>query len=870
MAGITPMMEQYFGIKERYKYCLLFYRLGDFYELFYDDARIASRELDLVLTSRACGNGEKAPMCGVQFSHADKYIAKLIDKGYKVAICEQTEDPRKAKGLVKRDVIRVITPGTVLDSSILDEDKHNYIMSLFQNVDGYGVASCDVSTGDMQVIGIDIKEPNRVIDEIARLMPSEIIANEGFELKEQVENVFDKSVGSYEERAFSYQNANICLCNHFATLNLAGFGIEGDRPCVCAGGALMSYLMDTQKNSLSHISNIRRYSYGKYMSLDISSRRNLELTETIRDKSKRGSLLWVLDRTKTAMGARYLRGMVERPLTDVAEINKRLECVESFKNNPISRGELRDALDNIYDIERIIGRVVYGNANARDLIALKSSLERVPDVKRLVSEYFSGELCERLCGDIDTLEDVCSWIDESITPEPPFTLREGGIIKAGYNEELDRLRGAKSEGAKWLLELESREKELTGIPKLRVKYDNTLGYYLEVTNSMLDKVPQDRYIFLKTLKSSVRYTTAELKELSESIVGSDDKAAALEYELFTAVRNRVSGEFDRIKSTANALAAVDAMQSLGEVAEKNSYSKPVVDENYILEIKGGRHPVVEQVSKEQFIPNDTYMDMGSYVDIITGPNMAGKSTYMRQCALIVLMAQIGSFVPAESSHIGVVDRIFTRVGASDDLATGQSTFMVEMSEVANILNNAGANSLLVLDEIGRGTATFDGLSIAWAVIEYIAEKIGARTLFATHYHELTELEGKVDGVSNYCVSVKEQDGKVIFLRKIVRGSNKSSYGVYVARLAGVPAEVADRADSILSVFNEDKGAKDIVKAEGDEEEDFLYDFTPCTPEKIFIDELTLDFDSLDIDNMTPFEAMKKLYDVKSKIEDIKK
>ncbi len=861
MAKLTPMMEQYMQIKENYKYCLLFYRLGDFYELFYDDAVIASKELDIALTGKDCGQEERAPMCGVPYHSVDGYIAKLIEKGYKVAICEQTEDPKQAKGIVKREVIRIVTPGTVLDTNVLDESKNNYIMCIYKNTDGYGVASCDVSTGEFQVTGIDSSLDNKVIDEIARFMPSEIIYRDKAEILDKIGRIFDANLNEYSQWAFDYQNANICLCNHFKTLNLAGFGLENDRPCVCAAGALLQYLIETQKNNLSHISSIKKYASNKYMVLDISSRKNLELTQTIRDKSKKGSLLWVVDKTKTAMGARLLRKWLEQPLIDTDEIEKRLNAVESFKNNPFGREDLKELLNTVHDIERLMSKAVYGTANAKDLAALRSSFQYLPDIKNNLNEY-SCDYIREIYNGFDCLEDIYELIFNGIADEPPFSVREGEIIKKGYNDEVDRLRSAKTEGTGWLTELEAREKQETGIPKLRIKYNKIFGYCIEVTNSYKDKVPE-RYIRKQTLANAERYITPELKEIEDTILGADEKVVALEYDIFCEIRNKIAQKVERIQKTAYLISLIDVLQSLGEVADKNGYVKPVVNNSGVINIKEGRHPVVEKVSKEAFIPNNTYLDSEERLAIITGPNMAGKSTYMRQTALLVLMAQIGSFVPAESAEIGITDRIFTRVGASDDLATGQSTFMVEMVEVANILNNATDKSLLILDEIGRGTSTFDGLSIAWAVLEFIANKIKARTLFATHYHELTELEGKVKGVKNYCVSVKEQGEDVIFLRKIVQGGTDRSYGVHVAKLAGVPKSVVRRANSILKILSDEDKTVNV-----EDGFDYDYDDEPVGKKIQALNEISEDFKAMDLNNITPFEAMKKLYDIKKKIESV--
>ncbi len=847
-------------VKEKYKYCLLFYRLGDFYELFYDDAIIASRELEITLTGKDCGQEERAPMCGVPFHSADGYIAKLIEKGYKVAICEQTEDPKQAKGIVKREVIRVVTPGTVLDTNVLDESRNNYIMCIFKNTEGYGVSVCDVSTGEFMVTEFDKDMASKVIDEIARFNPAEIICNDTVDPDEKISNIFNIKLNRYSGWAFDYQNANICLCNHFKTLNLAGFGLEDNRLCVCAAGALMQYLTETQMNNLSHILNIKKYLLNKFMVLDISSRRNLELTETMRDKSKKGSLLWVLDRTKTAMGARLLRRWIEQPLIDSDEIQERLDAVESLKDNVFEREELKEILNTIYDIERLMGRVIYATANAKDLIALRDSFKYLPSLKNVISS-FKCKYVNDIYDDFDCLEDIFDLIDKSINPEPPFSLREGKLIRDGYSEEVDKLNEAKKNGTAWLKELEEKEKEETGIKGLRIKFNKVFGYSIEVTNSYKDSVP-DRYIRKQTLTNAERYITPELKEIEETILGADERVVALEYELFCNIRSRVAANVNRIKKTAEYISMIDAVMSLGEVADKNNYVKPEVNNGSVIDIKNGRHPVVEKLSKEGFIPNDTYLDGDeNTLLIITGPNMAGKSTYMRQTALIVLMAQIGSFIPADSGEIGITDRIFTRVGASDDLATGQSTFMIEMVEVANILNNASRNSLLILDEIGRGTSTFDGLSIAWAVLEYIAKKIGARTLFATHYHELTELEGKVKGVKNYCVSVREQGEDIIFLRKIISGGTDSSYGVHVAKLAGVPPIVVKRANKILSALGTTNTAGNLSANEND----YSYDDEPYDDKIIFLNELAEEFGNMDINSITPFEAMKKLYDIKDKL-----
>ncbi len=850
-AGLTPMMEQYMSIKEQYKHCLLFYRLGDFYELFFDDALVASKELELTLTGKDCGLEERAPMCGVPFHSAESYISRLVENGYKVAVCEQTEDPKQAKGIVKREVIRIVTPGTLLDTGVLDESRNNYITCICKNADGYGVATCDVTTGDMLVT--DCTEKRTVIDELARFTPAEIIVNAACDLLEDIERIFDKKPACYDETAFDYRVADVCLCNHFSVINLEGYGIADKRSCVSASGALMSYLSVTQMNALEHISSLRYYNSGKYMLLDISSRRNLELTKTMRDGAKKGSLLWVIDKTKTAMGARQLRNWTEQPLKEPAAINKRLDCVESFTSSAMERDELTELLSKVYDIERIMAKIIYATNNARDLTALKQSLGILPSLK----EHLLKNKCEyvrRLGEELDPVEDIFALIDEAIDEDAPFSVREGGMIKAGYNKEVDDLRNAKNSGTQWLTELERTERERTGIKNLRVKFNKVFGYFIEVTNSYKDMVPET-YVRKQTLTNCERYITDELKKLEDSILGADEKLNTLEYELFSAVRRKTAEQVERINASAKKVGITDALISLADVAVRNNYVRPAVNESGVIDIKDGRHPVVEAVSKQQFIPNDIYLDRSdNRLNIITGPNMAGKSTYMRQCALIVLLAQMGSFVPARSANIGVCDRIFTRVGASDDLATGQSTFMVEMVEVASILNNATSNSLLILDEIGRGTSTYDGLSIAWAVLEYINEKIGARTLFATHYHELTDLEGKTAGIVNKSVSVKEKDGDVIFLRKIVNGGADKSYGVHVAGLAGVPDAVLSRANDILYTLT--------LQKEGMQMPDPTQIVHKEEKTDPVLEELRKSLLNEDINNMTPIQAMQKLYEIK--------
>ncbi|MFR4985829.1 MAG: DNA mismatch repair protein MutS [Lachnospirales bacterium] len=879
MIEYTPMMSQYLEIKENYKDCLLFFRLGDFYELFFEDAVITVSELDIALTKKSCGkkDGEplKVDMCGVPFHSADGYIAKLIEKGHKVAICEQVEDPKNMSGkIVKRDVVRVVTAGTVIDTNILEESKNNYIMCLFENKAGIGVSVCDVSTGEFLTIQFSLSEKSKVIDEIAKYNPSEIICNSKFSLVSNVEKVFGIKIYNCLDFYFEIDNAKDTLLKHFDVLNLSGFGIDEEPILISVSGALMRYLLDTQKNNLSHISNVKKYTTNKYMSLDISSRRNLELTETIREKSKKGSLLWVLDKTKTPMGARLIRKWIEQPLIDKEDIENRLLAVEYIKNNTLDKIDLIDYLSKIKDMERLIGKISYQTANARDLISLKNSFKNLPEIKQILLKS-NTQLIKNICDDFDTLEDLYSIICSAIQEEPPFSIREGDLIKDGFNEQIDKFREAKNKGTSWLLDLEEKEREKTGIKNIKIRYNKVFGYYIEVTNSYLSLVPDD-YIRKQTLANCERFITEELKKIEEAILGADEKLVEIEYEEFCKVRNHLADNIGRIQKMANIIATLDVLLSFAEVAIKNNYKKPNVldDKNGNINISLGRHPVVELLVEDSFIPNNTMLDKEkNRLAIITGPNMAGKSTYMRQVALIVLMAQIGSFVPCDDADICIVDRIFTRVGASDDLATGQSTFMVEMSEVANILNNATDKSLLILDEIGRGTSTFDGLSIAWAVLEHIAERIGARTLFATHYHELTEIEGKIDGVNNYCVEIKDNGDDIIFLRKIIKGGATSSYGIHVAKLAGIPSRVIDRANEILEILNVCDATKTSnvniqnLDEKNQDEEDFYYNASTKRT-ILFVDELEKEFKSLDIDNISPREAWQKLFEIKSKLQNL--
>ncbi len=797
---MTPMMKVYCETKEKYKDCILFYRLGDFYEMFFEDALIASKELEITLTGKDCGLEERAPMCGVPFHAVDGYLNKLVSKGYKVAICEQLEDPKQAKGLVKRDVIRVVTPGTNLDAQALDESRNNYLMCIICMEDRYGLSVADISTGEYLVTELDGEK--KLLDEINKFSPSEIICNHSFYVSgvdiEDMKERLHISVFSLDSWYFDDALCARNLMEHFHVSSLSGLGLDAYSCGIIAAGALLQYLIETQKTSIANLTALTPYSISKYMVLDSSTRRNLELCETLREKNKRGSLLWVLDKTKTAMGARMLRRYLEQPLIEKEEIMQRLDAVEELKDNAITREELREYLNPVYDLERLISRISYQTANPRDLVAFKTSLSMLPHIKYIMKSLQSPLLVQ-LQEEMDELADLFALVDTAIVDEPPISIRDGGFIKEGYNEEVDRLRHAKTEGKSWLAKLEAEEREKTGIKTMKVKYNKVFGYYLEVTNSYKDMVP-DYYTRKQTLTNAERYITPELKELEETILGSEDKLTALEYDLYVEVRGKIADEILRIQKTAHAIAGVDVFASLALVAERGNYVKPSINEKGVLDIKNGRHPVVEKmIPNDMFIANDTYLDNGkNRISIITGPNMAGKSTYMRQTALIVLMAQIGSFVPADAAKIGLVDRIFTRVGASDDLASGQSTFMVEMTEVANILRNATRNSLLILDEIGRGTSTFDGLSIAWAVVEYISNPklLGAKTLFATHYHELTELEGKLPGVNNYCIAVKENGDDIVFLRKIIQGGADKSYGIQVAKLAGVPDMVIERAKEL--------------------------------------------------------------------------
>lgn len=876
--ALTPMMQKYLETKEQYKDCIIFYRLGDFYEMFFDDAILVSKELEITLTGKSCGLEERAPMCGVPYHAVDSYLNRLVKNGHKVAIVEQVEDPALAKGLVKREVTRIVTPGTNLDTSAIDEGKYNYLMSIVCLSDSFGVSVVDITTGDYYVT--EVHTLRAIVDEINKFMPSEIICNDAFLMSgvdiDDLKNRLGITIFALDSWFFDDDACQDALRRHFKVYDLSGLGIN-DYPCgVVAAGAIMQYLIETQKTSLAHLTRIIPYSTNKFMILDTSTRRNLELCETLREKQKRGSLLWVLDKTKTAMGARLLRNYIEQPLINKEEIVARQNVISEFNKHLITRDEVREYLSPIYDLERLISKISYKSANPRDLIAFKNSLSMLPHIKGLLGEL-NSDLITEINEQLDTLEDLTQLVEEAINEEPPIVIKEGGIIKTGYNEEVDRLRSAKTEGKTWLAELENEERETTGIKNLKVKYNKVFGYYLEVTNSYKELVPE-HYIRKQTLANAERYTTAKLKELEDVILGAEDKLFSLEYNLFSDIRDRISEQVERIQKTAKAVAQIDVFSSLAYVAEKNDFVKPKINEKGIIDIKDGRHPVVEKmITDNMFITNDTYLDNSdNRVSIITGPNMAGKSTYMRQTALIVLMAQIGSFVPASSANIGICDKIFTRVGASDDLASGQSTFMVEMTEVANILRNATNRSLLILDEIGRGTSTFDGLSIAWAVVEHICDikKLGAKTLFATHYHELTELEGTLKGVNNYCISVKEQGDDIVFLRKIVKGGADKSYGIQVAKLAGVPDTVISRAkELVLELSNADISARAKDIANGYKNNSSYLDVKNNVEiqqmslfDTVREDDIIKELSDLDLGEMTPIEALNILYKLQNKLK----
>ncbi len=874
------MMQKYMETKEQYKDCILFYRLGDFYEMFFDDALTASKELEITLTGKSCGLEERAPMCGVPYHAVEGYLSKLVSKGYKVAICEQVEDPKLAKGLVKREVVRVVTPGTNINMQSLDATKNNYLLCIAYTTNKIGISAADVTTGDYYVTEVD--DTKKLMDELMKYEPSEIICNDAFLVSgvdvDDLRGRLHISLNVLDAHLFDDDGCRKVLMRHFKVNTLIGLGIEDFPVGMIAAGALLQYLYQTQKTELEHFTHIYPYLTSKYMLLDSSTRRNLELTETLREKQKRGSLLWVLDKTKTAMGGRMLRSYIEQPLIEKAEMERRLDAIEELNKDSVSRDEIREYLNPIYDLERLLSKVTYKTANPRDLIAFRNSLEMLPHI-RTVLEGFSKEELVGIHNDMESLEDICGLIAGAIEEEPPISVREGGIIKDGFDETIDRLRSAKHDGKQWLAQLEEQDRERTGIKNLKIKYNKVFGYYFEVTNSYKDMVPED-YIRKQTLANAERYTTPRLKELEDTILNAEDKLQNLEYDLFCKIRDSIAMELERIQRTAKAVARLDVYASLSLVSERNHYVRPKLNEKGIIDIKDGRHPVVEQmITNDMFIANDTYLDNGSHcISVITGPNMAGKSTYMRQSALIVLLAQIGCFVPAKSANIGIVDRIFTRVGASDDLASGQSTFMVEMNEVANILRNATSNSLLILDEIGRGTSTFDGLSIAWAVIEHISNRklLGAKTLFATHYHELTELEGKMNNVNNYCIAVKECGDDIVFLRKIVKGGADKSYGIQVAKLAGVPDMVIDRAKEIVEQLSDNDITEKVqsiaidTKGENKAKKQPKYDEVDLAQMSLFdtvTDEDVLkELMDVEVSTMTPLDALNTLYRLQNKLK----
>lgn len=872
MAELTPMMKQYMEIKNENKDSILFYRIGDFYEMFFDDALIASKELEITLTGRDCGLEERAPMCGVPFHAAETYISRLVSKGYKVAICEQLEDPKTAKGIVKRGVIRIVTPGTVIDSNMLEERKNNYIMCIYKSGIYYGISVTDITTGEFYAS--QIKEVNNfplLLDEIARFSPSEIIINTMMEksteelskIKERFENVyisnfkdefFKEDYEDLKER-FQIKNKNQEIITNFENWTLT----------ICSINALVEYINQTQMTSLEHINKIEIYTVSKYMALDINARRNLEITERMRDKSKKGTLLWVLDKTSTSMGGRLLRRWLSDPLIDAREINQRLDSVQELKDSIMLRGEITESLKKVYDIERLAGKMAYGNGTPRDMITLKNSLSKLPEVKSVLSNCKST-LLQNIYKNIDELQDIHELIEKSIVDDPPMVTKDGGYIKMGIDEEIDKLKSATTDGKSWLMQLEVDEKEKTGIKSLKVGFNKVFGYYIEVTNTYKSQVP-DRYIRKQTLTNGERYITEELKNIENQILGAEERVIKLELEAFNQIRKEIAQNVQRLQITAEMISTLDVLTSFAQVAEDLNYCKPEIASDGIIDIKEGRHPVIEKMLPfGSFVSNDTYLDEDkNRLSIITGPNMAGKSTYMRQTALITLMAQCGSFVPASSAKIGVVDKIFTRVGASDDLSMGQSTFMVEMMEVATILKEATQNSLVILDEIGRGTSTFDGLSIAWAVAEYIADKTkcGAKTLFATHYHELTELEEKQEGIKNYSIAVKEKGEDVIFLRKIVEGGTDESYGIHVARLAGVPKDVTKRAneilktmerESVLSNKSKDSSRESKKQVEGQFD---MFNFK--------IAEIAQELDKINLNELTPIDALNTLVRIKERI-----
>ena len=860
---LTPMMKQYFEIKEKHIDEILFYRLGDFYEMFFDDAIVASRELEITLTGRNCGLDEKAPLCGVPYHSASRYIEKLVSKGYKVAICEQVEDPALAKGIVKREVVRTITPGMIIEPDMLKEDTNNYISSVYFSSDGYGLSYADITTGELCVTEfLGEGAFSKLVDELYKISPSEIIYDSSIsdEFISRIDKNYVKT--PIDKSYFEYENGENTITRFFKVFTTDSLGFNGSKALIVAVASLIKYIEDTQKVNLKHFTKVNIYSHSEYMFLDKFTRRNLELTETMRDAKKKGSLLWVLDKTKTSMGKRELKNLLESPLLSVNKIKRRLDSVEILLEDLFLREELKSLLNRIYDLERLSSKLVYGNVNARDLLALKNSLEVIPMIKNLLSDFKDSEL-ESINLSIDLLDDIFKLINDSILEEVPVTIKEGNIIKSTYNDEIYELREAIENGSKWILEIEKRERTRTGIKTLKIGFNKVFGYYIDVTRANSNLVPED-YIRKQTLANSERYITPELKEIESKILGAKEKIVDLEYKIFLDVKNELLNNVSRLLSTAKAIAYLDVLLSFSEVSYQNSYVKPKIDSEKRINIVSGRHPVIEKIDMEEsFIPNDTILDnKDNNIYIITGPNMAGKSTYLRQVALITLMAQIGCFVPADYAEIGIVDRIFTRVGASDDLGKGQSTFMVEMSELANILNNATKDSLIILDEIGRGTSTYDGLSIAWAVVEYLSNmnENSPKTMFATHYHELTEIEGKFRGVKNYRISVNELNDEIVFLRKIVEGSANQSYGIQVAKLAGLPDDVINIAKKILKRLEQNdinKNINNILENKELTKDERQISFIS---EKVD-DKLVKRLKNININEITPLESMNILFEL---------
>jgi len=859
LENLTPMMKQYKEIKEKYKDCILFFRLGDFYEMFFDDAIIASKELEIALTQRDAGFNQKAPMCGVPHHVAEVYISKLVEKGYKVAICEQLEDPSLAKGLVKRDVVRIVTPGTITDIEALDEKTNNYLASIYIDNDGVGLSYVDSSTGEMYTTEFlnDIDSLySFIIDELGKILPSEIICNKKLAQNERtiktIKNTLNPYITFYDDDSFIKENWSTKIINHFNVNDLNALGLEGKIYSIFSVGKLLDYLYETQKDSLKHISTIEYYNTQEYMLLDINTRINLEIHETIMNRNKKGALIWLLDKTSTAMGGRLLKNWLEQPLLNIPEIKKRQEIVDLLVSNVVLMDKIKNCLNKIYDLERLTSKISYGNCNARDLYSLKLSIEKIPELKNLLVESGENKLIN-LGTKIDTLSDIYELIDKSIVDNPPITIKEGGLIKKGFSKELDELREISTGGKQWIADLEAKEKLKTGIKNLRIGFNKITGYYFEVTKSYLNMVP-DYFIRKQTLTNSERYYTDELKNIELKILGAEEKIVEMEFNIFQEIRQIIKKEINRIQKVSKLIAIIDVLNSFGQVAYKNNYVKPKLNNRGIIKIVEGRHPVVEEsIPNKLFVPNDTYLDNNkNMIQIITGPNMAGKSTYMRQVAIIVLMAQIGSFVPAKEADIGIVDRIFTRIGASDNLSQGESTFMVEMNEVSNIIKNATKNSLIILDEVGRGTSTYDGLSIAWAIVEYIAKNIRAKTLFATHYHELTQLEKDIDNIKNLTVLVEEKDDEIIFLRKIVEGSTDKSYGIEVAKLAGIDNEIIDRANEILTKIEQ---KQQLIKENNHIQENY-HQYNLLDYKKDYLIEK---IKKLDVSNITPIEAINILY-----------